>query len=537
MQGGDVESFQVALNHRFERWEIGLRVKTDGQYGAATRQAARRVARGLGIAPEDLEHGVTPAVRVLIRNPGRRTAAQLERARANAVWLKALRKRYPVDASHRERGTSTHGSRPEPHPASGLEAAIRAHGGRYEDVIVREAHAQSVPVSLVCAVLQMESGFRNVFGHDKVANPVRSPAGGLLEVTEERYRTYLKHRKAGQGAQGVGPAQLTWPAFQDRADKLGGCWKPGPNIKVAVGVLADNIKAAGIRGGIASYNGSGSAAQAYAGRVLALERTWRKRLAGASGSASSNARARPGGGGGASRHPAAPHQPRVYRLTAQPMSGSDIQAFQDALNERMQRWGVDLQIEEDGVYGPTTRVMARRVLRGLGIASSAYEHGITPELRSVIRNPSKRTPQQLAQARKNRRGCGRCASATRWRMGPAARGTATTRSASAGSSSARRTPVRTRWATGSPTTLSTSACPLVTDARARRRRGHEGSPSPAGRRALRWRPDHDPRRSRQRVLLRARRRGRVAQASGCVAASRSGRRAAPTASPTCTSGS
>ena len=400
MTGGDVAAFQVALKHRFERWEIGLHVDTNGIYDAATRLAARRVARGLGIAPEDLAHGIGPEVRGLIRNPSRRTAEQLRRARENGAWLKALRKRYPVGGAHdgRRHGHATPPRKvpskptPRPRPAYGVEAAIRAHGGRYEDVIVRAARAHGVPVSLVCAVIEKESGFRNLFGSDAVANPIK---GGV--VTEERYRAYLKHRKAGRGAQGVGPAQLTFPGFQDRADKLGGCWKPAVNIKVGVQVLADNIAAHGTRAGVARYNGSGARAAAYADDVLARERKWRTRLAGASPSPAPG----PGGSHGPTS-PAGPHEPKVYKLTAQPMSGTDIKAFQADLNDRMQRWGIDLRIEEDGVYGPATRTMARRVLRGLGVVPAAYEHGITPELRSLIRNPARRTSQQLTRARANR---------------------------------------------------------------------------------------------------------------------------------------
>ena len=255
-----------------------------------------------------------------------------------------------------------------------------------------------MPVSLVCAVVEHESGFRNVFGHDRVANPIKSPPGGLLEVTEERYRTYRGHRDRGLGAQGVGPMQLTWPAFQDRADKAGGCWKVEPNIKVGVGVLADNIKAHGTqcRRRALQRLGLGGAGLRRRGAQA------RARLAHAAGGrvravavavAARTLRPKP---------KPKPHEPRVYKVTAKPMSGSDIKTFQGDLNDRMERWDVDLRIEEDGVYGATTAKTARRVLRGLGIAPTAYARGVTPELRGLIRNPGRRTPQQLALARRNR---------------------------------------------------------------------------------------------------------------------------------------
>jgi len=77
----------------------GLQIEEDGDYGPRTRQTARRVLRGLGVAPADYEHGITPALRGLIRTPTRRSAAQLERARQNRPWLKALRKRYAVSGA------------------------------------------------------------------------------------------------------------------------------------------------------------------------------------------------------------------------------------------------------------------------------------------------------------------------------------------------------------------------------------------------------------------------------------------------------
>jgi hypothetical protein len=121
------------------------------------------------------------------------------------------------------------------------------------------------------------AGFRNVFGHDAVRNPVRSAPNGLLEVTPELYRKYLGFRRQGLGNQGVGPMQLTSPGLQDRVEALGGCHLVGPNIRVGVEYLASNIKRLGLYRGVAAYNGS----TAYADKVLPLEKQWRARLGGA----------------------------------------------------------------------------------------------------------------------------------------------------------------------------------------------------------------------------------------------------------------
>src|SRR5207253_2673535 len=118
--------------------------------------------------------------------------------------------------------------------------------------------------------LTQESNFANVFGHDAVKNPVK---GG--RVTRARYREYLHYRRMGWGNQGVGPAQLTSPGFQDQADALGGCWVPRHNIRVGFEYVAKLLRDhPDERSAIAAYNGSGPAAQRYADSVLHLQKLW-----------------------------------------------------------------------------------------------------------------------------------------------------------------------------------------------------------------------------------------------------------------------
>jgi murein DD-endopeptidase MepM/ murein hydrolase activator NlpD len=210
-------------------------------------------------------------------------------------------------------------------------------------------------------------------------------------VTEDRYRSYLHHRHLGEGNQGVGPMQLTSPGLQDRADKLGGTWRPGPNIRVGVELLASNIKRLGLREGVRAYNGSGDDAEKYATKVLALERVWRSRLEGHA----TNGHAVPSMGASAGT-------PRTFKLTNPQMAGDDVRAFQKALNARFEAWGIHIHVDEDGDYGPQTRHAARQVAMGLGLATAEYEHGITPEVRSLIRTPSRRTHEQLERAKGQR---------------------------------------------------------------------------------------------------------------------------------------
>jgi murein DD-endopeptidase MepM/ murein hydrolase activator NlpD len=97
------------LNHRFAAWGIHERIHEDGDYGKQTRHAAHRVALGLGLVSADYAHGITPAVRGLIRTPSRRTPEQRQRAQGRRDWLRKLRRRYAsaAPATTRSNGPAT----------------------------------------------------------------------------------------------------------------------------------------------------------------------------------------------------------------------------------------------------------------------------------------------------------------------------------------------------------------------------------------------------------------------------------------------
>lgn len=156
-----------------------------------------------------------------------------------------------------------------------LRAKARSHGAHWALTIIREARRAGLPISLGFALVEQESNFRNVFGHDPVRNP--SPKGG--RVTRLRYLRYRRWRRQGLGMQGVGPCQLTWWATQDAADRIGGCWKPECNIRVAFQTLAAQIRAHGYSLGCARYNGSGPAAARYSRELRAKASRWHRVLA------------------------------------------------------------------------------------------------------------------------------------------------------------------------------------------------------------------------------------------------------------------
>ena len=63
-----------------------------------------------------------------------------------------------------------------PPPVPGAAQLIDANGGRHGALIVAEAERAGLSLSLACALVEQESSFRNVFGHDGVRNPI--PKGG-----------------------------------------------------------------------------------------------------------------------------------------------------------------------------------------------------------------------------------------------------------------------------------------------------------------------------------------------------------------------
>jgi murein DD-endopeptidase MepM/ murein hydrolase activator NlpD len=339
-------AYVAALQRDLNRHLITLGSPTvlavDGTWDRDTDVAFRRVCRVLGLEA----HRTVRTFRAIAGAAAPLTAAERKHAVADGTaYEQDLRHHFahvPVPEPQKPPVP------PKPHGSDELCAALRAAGARYEDAIVREARRHGVPVSLVCALLEVETGFQNVFGHDQVRNPVKSPPRGLMAVTEARYRQYLHFRRQGLGNQGVGPMQLTSPGLQDRADALGGCWKADPNIRVGVEYLAGNIQRLG------------AAAQA-------------------------------GQSGGAG--------PRTLKVRNPRMCGSDVEALQQLVNKRFAEWKIGVRIDEDGEYGPETRKAARRVAYALGVPTSDYARGITPALRSKLRRPSRRTAAEIERAK------------------------------------------------------------------------------------------------------------------------------------------
>lgn len=126
------------------------------------------------------------------------------------------------------------------------------------------------------ALIEGESGFQNVFGHDPT-NGIPAAWRGS-RVTLAKYRAYKARRRLGMGMQGVGPCQLTYFSFQDDADKIGGCHRPYPNMCVGFRRLRELIAAHGRERGAAAFNGAGPAADEYGRNFVRRQAAWHKRV-------------------------------------------------------------------------------------------------------------------------------------------------------------------------------------------------------------------------------------------------------------------
>lgn len=150
--------------------------------------------------------------------------------------------------------------------------------------VLEAATVAGLPYFVACAVVMKETGGgRNVYGHDRdaagVPRPMCRPTGVLLDVTPENYAVYVGERDAfkddprvGRRAQGVGPVQLTFWAFQDRADQAGGCHVPYWNLLTGFRILAEyRAKGRTWHGVMRVWNGK----EAYAAAMDVTLAQWR----------------------------------------------------------------------------------------------------------------------------------------------------------------------------------------------------------------------------------------------------------------------
>lgn len=151
-------------------------------------------------------------------------------------------------------------------------AILKKLGFHKPGTMLAEADRAGISHALAAAMTEQETWRgQNIYGHDPTIFI------GAGQVTKENYRRY-KRLRGTTHMQGVGPLQLTWWATQDAADKLGGCWREKYNWRVGFSTLAALIHQYGWGRGIARYNGSGPAADAYSRSVRERYAHYRKVL-------------------------------------------------------------------------------------------------------------------------------------------------------------------------------------------------------------------------------------------------------------------
>lgn len=95
MRGDDVRAWQDTLNRQMNTWTVDYQIAEDGDYGVTTRSLTATVCHGLGLesASEAMKDGVTPELRVKLRNKDQ-TPAEKIRYAERASYRDALRRRY-----------------------------------------------------------------------------------------------------------------------------------------------------------------------------------------------------------------------------------------------------------------------------------------------------------------------------------------------------------------------------------------------------------------------------------------------------------
>lgn len=152
-------------------------------------------------------------------------------------------------------------------------AIMRAHGLTNCKAIILARVKVDIPLPQACALMSMESGGANIYGHD--AGGAMSVPGRNVLVTEVNFKTFrhlvldLHHT-----SNGVGPCQITWSGyFPDMESKGLKPWVAYDNMRYGFEILKSHHATSGSwQSAAAQYNGSGPAAAAYG-------RTYMERLA------------------------------------------------------------------------------------------------------------------------------------------------------------------------------------------------------------------------------------------------------------------
>lgn len=152
--------------------------------------------------------------------------------------------------------------------------------------IAAASRRAGVPLSVAAALAEVESGGRNVFGNDR-GGVFSRPGRPDVPVTPERVAELRRRVAAGETSNGIGPAQITWPPFFDRADAAGlDLADPEDNLTLGLTILAEHARGdlspAGLERAGTLYNAGTLAGGVtdYGRRLARAAAAWEERLSG-----------------------------------------------------------------------------------------------------------------------------------------------------------------------------------------------------------------------------------------------------------------
>lgn len=150
--------------------------------------------------------------------------------------------------------------------------------------IAASSRRAGVPLSVAAALAEVESGGRNVFGNDR-GGVFSRPGRPDVPVTPERVAELRRRVAAGETSNGIGPAQITWPPFFDRADAAGlDLADPEDNLTLGLTILAEHARGdlspAGLERAGTLYNAGTLAGGVtdYGRRLARAAAAWEERL-------------------------------------------------------------------------------------------------------------------------------------------------------------------------------------------------------------------------------------------------------------------
>lgn len=152
-------------------------------------------------------------------------------------------------------------------------------------ILVEECERMGVGglwISTAAALVEQESGGKNLFGCDWGGKWTNVPPYCQVLVTRERVQALIRNINNGGGQNGVGLTQLTSLGYVMEAERMGGAHIVRYQMRVGFKVLNDNINDMGFQPGASAYNaGRGNwraVYKTYGAELVAKQDAWQRRL-------------------------------------------------------------------------------------------------------------------------------------------------------------------------------------------------------------------------------------------------------------------